>query len=192
MGNRERDRRTGFTVPPTYSAQQLLGALSRPRWSWDFGSSDEYTYALAAPGQSAEAMASFLNSQIDPRFNWGDAKWLCDEWPRLVAAADRAAAIAAANGTAATAATAAATVSEANLNGNQCSARNGAARAPPLPPPVVLLKGTVRADEAARAVGEVGFGGVWVSNHGGRQLETAPPPIDVLPSIRYENAPPTR
>ena len=25
---------------------------------------------------------------------------------------------------------------------------------------------------------------VWVSNHGGRQLETSPPTIDVLPSIR--------
>jgi L-lactate dehydrogenase (cytochrome) len=177
MGNRERDRRTGFTVPPTHSAQQLLGAAARPRWSWDFCSTDEYTYALAAPGQSAEAMASFLNSQIDSRFDWADAKWLCDEWPRLVAAADRDAAT--------TAAALAEASAAAHLSGGHAAAHASPPPLPPLlPPPVVLLKGTVRADEAARAVGEAGFGGVWVSNHGGRQLETAPPPINVLPSIR--------
>jgi hypothetical protein len=45
------------------------------------------------------------------------------------------------------------------------------------------LKGVVRPDDAMRAV-EAGFDAIWVSNHGGRQLETAPAPIDVLPSIR--------
>jgi isopentenyl diphosphate isomerase/L-lactate dehydrogenase-like FMN-dependent dehydrogenase len=29
-----------------------------------------------------------------------------------------------------------------------------------------------------------GFSAIWVSNHGGRQLETSPATIDVLPSIR--------
>ena len=47
----------------------------------------------------------------------------------------------------------------------------------------VALKGVVRPDDALRAV-DCGFDAVWVSNHGGRQLETAPAPIDVLPSIR--------
>jgi hypothetical protein len=47
----------------------------------------------------------------------------------------------------------------------------------------VALKGVVRPDDALRAV-QCGFDTIWVSNHGGRQLDTAPAPIDVLPHIR--------
>jgi isopentenyl diphosphate isomerase/L-lactate dehydrogenase-like FMN-dependent dehydrogenase len=47
----------------------------------------------------------------------------------------------------------------------------------------VALKGVVRPGDAKTAV-ERGFDAVWVSNHGGRQLETAPATIDVLPSVR--------
>ena len=46
----------------------------------------------------------------------------------------------------------------------------------------VLVKGIVRADDATRAI-ECGAEGVVVSNHGGRQLDTAPPTALVLPSI---------
>jgi len=46
----------------------------------------------------------------------------------------------------------------------------------------LLVKGIVRADDAARAV-ERGAAGIIVSNHGGRQLDTAPPTIDVLPAV---------
>jgi 4-hydroxymandelate oxidase len=46
----------------------------------------------------------------------------------------------------------------------------------------VLVKGIVRADDAVRAV-DVGAAGVIVSNHGGRQLDTAPAAIDVLAPI---------
>jgi 4-hydroxymandelate oxidase len=43
----------------------------------------------------------------------------------------------------------------------------------------VLVKGVVRADDAERAV-EAGAAGVIVSNHGGRQFDTAPAAIDAL------------
>jgi 4-hydroxymandelate oxidase len=46
----------------------------------------------------------------------------------------------------------------------------------------VLLKGIVHADDARQAF-EYGAAGVIVSNHGGRQLDTAPATIDVLPEI---------
>ena len=46
----------------------------------------------------------------------------------------------------------------------------------------ILVKGIVRADDAERAV-EAGASGIVVSNHGGRQLDTAPATIDVLGSI---------
>lgn len=46
----------------------------------------------------------------------------------------------------------------------------------------VLVKGVVRADDAMAAV-DCGAAGVIVSNHGGRQLDGAPAPIDVLPLV---------
>ena len=46
----------------------------------------------------------------------------------------------------------------------------------------ILLKGIVRADDAKLAV-EHGVNGIIVSNHGGRQLDTAPATIEALPSV---------
>ena len=46
----------------------------------------------------------------------------------------------------------------------------------------VLVKGIVRADDALRAL-NAGARGVVISNHGGRQLDTAPPTALVLPQI---------
>ncbi len=44
------------------------------------------------------------------------------------------------------------------------------------------IKGVLCAEDARRAV-DLGFSAVIVSNHGGRQLDQAPAPIDVLPEI---------
>jgi len=46
----------------------------------------------------------------------------------------------------------------------------------------VIVKGIVRADDAARAVA-AGAAGIVVSNHGGRQLDAAPATIDVVARI---------
>ncbi|MBI4535116.1 MAG: alpha-hydroxy-acid oxidizing protein [Ignavibacteriae bacterium] len=46
----------------------------------------------------------------------------------------------------------------------------------------LLIKGIVRGDDAKRAV-DSGVAGVIVSNHGGRQLDTSPATIEVLPEI---------
>ncbi len=44
------------------------------------------------------------------------------------------------------------------------------------------IKGISRAEDARRAI-EVGADAVWVSNHGGRQLDTSVPTIDLVPEI---------
>jgi 4-hydroxymandelate oxidase len=46
----------------------------------------------------------------------------------------------------------------------------------------IVLKGIHRADDAIRAV-EHGAAGIVVSNHGGRQLDTVPAGIEMLPEI---------
>lgn len=49
-------------------------------------------------------------------------------------------------------------------------------------PRAFLVKGILHPDDAERAVA-LGADGVIVSNHGGRQFEAAPAPVDVLPAI---------
>lgn len=49
-------------------------------------------------------------------------------------------------------------------------------------PGPVLAKGVLSADDARRAV-DAGVAGIIVSNHGGRQLDGAPPTIGVLPEV---------
>ncbi|CAL8099213.1 unnamed protein product [Orchesella dallaii] len=46
----------------------------------------------------------------------------------------------------------------------------------------LVLKGIQTAEDAIHAV-ELGVDGIWISNHGGRQIDTAPATIDILPSI---------
>lgn len=46
----------------------------------------------------------------------------------------------------------------------------------------ILLKGIVHPDDASRAV-DAGVDGVWVSNHGGRQIDRSVPTLAVLPEI---------
>lgn len=46
----------------------------------------------------------------------------------------------------------------------------------------LVLKGILHADDARRAA-DIGVDGIIVSNHGGRQFERAPAPIEVLPGI---------
>ncbi len=49
-------------------------------------------------------------------------------------------------------------------------------------PGKLVLKGVMRVDDAKRAA-SLGVDGLMVSNHGARQLDRAPSPLDVLPAI---------
>ena len=46
----------------------------------------------------------------------------------------------------------------------------------------ILLKGIVHPDDASRAV-DIGADGVWVSNHGGRQIDQSVPTLEALPAV---------
>ncbi len=49
-------------------------------------------------------------------------------------------------------------------------------------PRTLVLKGVMRADDAVRSA-DIGVDGLTVSNHGARQLDRAPSPLDVLPAL---------
>ena len=46
----------------------------------------------------------------------------------------------------------------------------------------IILKGIVHPDDAARAL-DAGVDGVWVSNHGGRQIDQSVPTLEALPAV---------
>jgi len=50
-------------------------------------------------------------------------------------------------------------------------------------PGAMLVKGIMHPDDAVKAIG-IGADGIFVSNHGGRQSDRAPAPIEMLPLIR--------
>ena len=51
----------------------------------------------------------------------------------------------------------------------------------------MALKGVASGLDAKRAV-ETGFKCIWVSNHGGRQLEDSVATFDVLPEVRQSDS----
>jgi (S)-mandelate dehydrogenase len=50
-------------------------------------------------------------------------------------------------------------------------------------PGTLVIKGVLHPDDAVRSV-DLGADGIYVSNHGGRQLDRAPSPVEMLPGIR--------
>lgn len=79
-GYREREFRTGFTIPPRYGLQQVVGALSRPAWTRDFLVSEPIRYANLSEDTAATSLAAFVAEQLHAGFNWQDTEWLLGEW----------------------------------------------------------------------------------------------------------------
>jgi L-lactate dehydrogenase (cytochrome) len=128
-GNRERDPRNAFTIPPRVSLRTALQALARPNYLFDIATTSKIAPAnFPDPGLKGGIM-EFINSQFDRSIDWSYARWLKDVWKGPVA-----------------------------------------------------IKGISRADDVERAI-SAGADAVWVSNHGGRQLDTSLATIDTLPAI---------
>lgn len=79
-GMRERDVRNGFTIPPRIGLRQVLGALRRPRWTWDYLTSAPILLANLTDATPAMSLGAFVESQLHPSFSWADAEWLLGEW----------------------------------------------------------------------------------------------------------------
>lgn len=132
-GNRERDLRTGMTVPPALTLKSWLSFFLNPLWSLCHVSSPPFTLANVAhrvdSGHDVQTLQKYIGSQFDRTVTWDDARAMIEQW-------------------------------------------NGP----------FAIKGILTADDAKRAV-DIGANAIVVSNHGGRQLDHVPSPIDVLPSI---------
>lgn len=130
-GNRERDPKNRFTIPPKISMTTALDVLSRPTWTYRLATSPRIRPANfdGVGGDHPGGIMGFIDSQFDRTVTWKDAAWLIEEW-------------------------------------------NGP----------VAIKGVMSASDARECLA-IGAAGVWVSNHGGRQLDRVSATIDALPEV---------
>lgn len=79
-GNRERDIKNQFTIPPKVNLRQIAHALKRPAWTWDYLTSSAIQYANINTTTTATSLAEFVAAQLNSAFDWRDAEWLLGEW----------------------------------------------------------------------------------------------------------------
>lgn len=84
-GNRERDLRTGMTIPPRFTLGSLASFAAHPRWS--LGALRNRRFELAnvvghvgalGPGSS---IINYINQQFDRGADWRSLEWLRARWP---------------------------------------------------------------------------------------------------------------
>ncbi len=131
LGRRERDVRSGFTLPPKVGLSTLLDGILHPQWTMDFLRAEPISFANVAgrgvgDGSDAISLADYINSQFDSGLNWETVDWMRSIW-----------------------------------------------KGP------VVLKGIQTVEDAEIAARE-GIDAVALSNHGGRQLDGAPPPLELV------------
>lgn len=79
-GNRERDPKNGFTIPPKIGPKQIWHALNAPNWTMDYLFSPAIHYANLSSASTAATLNDFVAAQLDAAFDWDDAEWLLGEW----------------------------------------------------------------------------------------------------------------
>ena len=84
LGNRERDIRNGFGIPPRFTAGQLLAMAPQLPWLWrmrhalsdlTFGN-----YVSAGSTESLVTLAGRMGSLLDPGMNWSHIREIRERW----------------------------------------------------------------------------------------------------------------
>ncbi len=88
VGQRDRDRRNGFTLPPQLTPRTLLSGLTHPGWSAGFLRTPEIGLANLATRRDGSRvdLSEYALTAFDAALTWDDVAWLREH----VAGADRA------------------------------------------------------------------------------------------------------
>ncbi|MBL8537155.1 MAG: alpha-hydroxy-acid oxidizing protein [Hyphomonadaceae bacterium] len=129
-GNRERDPRNRFSIPPKVNLSTATQALGRPGYMLDLATTPPVRAANFShlPG-AVGSIVDFIDQQFDRTVTWRDAAWMREQWQGQFA-----------------------------------------------------IKGVGAPEDAEQCIA-AGADVIWVSNHGGRQLDTAAATIDLLSPI---------
>src|SRR5688572_9860318 len=86
LGNRERDIRNGFSIPPRFGLAGLPGMALKAEWLWRMRRDiKRVTFGnYARPGESTDikALAGRMASLLDPSMSWADVAELRKIWAR--------------------------------------------------------------------------------------------------------------
>ncbi|MTE22640.1 alpha-hydroxy acid oxidase [Microbacterium sp. ZXX196] len=78
-GNRMRDSRNGFSIPPQLSLGTIVNAIPRPWWWIDFLTTPKLEFAsLSTTGGT---VGDLLNSAMDPTISYEDLDTIREMWP---------------------------------------------------------------------------------------------------------------
>ncbi len=78
-GERLRDRRNGFSIPPQLTARTVLDAGLRPWWWWDFLTTPRLEFAsLSSTGGT---VAQLIDAALDPTVSFDDLDVIRGMWP---------------------------------------------------------------------------------------------------------------
>lgn len=82
-GNRLRDKRHGFTVPPRLGLRSALDFALRPGWVAGLLRDRDFrlvNVGSRVPAGGTEAFLAYANREIDPAISWRDVEWLQTLW----------------------------------------------------------------------------------------------------------------
>ena len=86
LGNRERDLRNGFTIPPRLNLNSLASMAFKAEWLWRMRNQlKSITFGnYVRPGENADikSLAGRMASLLDPSMNWADVADLRKVWTK--------------------------------------------------------------------------------------------------------------
>ncbi|MBL3701061.1 alpha-hydroxy acid oxidase [Leucobacter luti] len=129
-GNRMRDTRNGFSIPPRLTARTVLNAIPRPWWWFDFLTTPKLEFASLT--RTGGTVGDLVGAAMDPTISYEDLDVIRELWPGKI-----------------------------------------------------VVKGVQNLPDAVRLI-DRGVDGIVLSNHGGRQLDRAPVPFQLLPRVVRE------
>ena len=84
-GNRERDLRTGFTIPPNMDIYSIVDFLIKPQWTFNYLTHKKFELPhlqeYVNEGTNVfTSIGAYFSNMLDQSMNWDDAEKLCSEW----------------------------------------------------------------------------------------------------------------
>jgi L-lactate dehydrogenase (cytochrome) len=83
-GNRERDKRTGFSIPFRLTLAGMLQFAMKPMWGINYVTHERFRLPQLEEhvdmGNSAMSIGRYFSEMLDPSMNWDDVARMVEEW----------------------------------------------------------------------------------------------------------------
>jgi L-lactate dehydrogenase (cytochrome) len=84
-GNRERDLRTGFKIPPKLNLKGFMSFITKPAWGINFVTKPKFELPhlqdhVDAGTNAVTSIGDYFSNMLDQSMSWKDAENLCQKW----------------------------------------------------------------------------------------------------------------